>query len=807
MSATEGRSAAGRLHLVASPSGVQDEVEAHGEDKANAAWSARRPALLRLCAGEPLLVTDDEIDLVALVNRAREVNPWLLSDDVDPDDYRLAEVLVEHLCHRYGIQRRGKGDRFKNLESIYRRHLLPFLVELAWSLPAEQRGIAGVRLRHLESLPAVLAGDSAPPAATVAGDLLDRRGIACIFLSLDDAARVVDGGARALTVAQTKGLLAEHTDVRTGERIVSTADLRSAGLLLERTRPHGIATNTAGNVLSDLKLAIERGRGHGALVRGTFDLVATEPLAANRMRQPKAPSGYISVAAIAAIASYMPAIGQVVLWIARLLGERISEVFGLLVSDYWRDAKGRGWVSIDKQGGVSSLGRDPENGEFRRQDEKDHTKTSAGTRTIPIPSQLADLLDVLIAIFHTDAETGKVDRTARLIPGVQQPNSSGQSSVRGWLKSAQARTEVMFAPHDLRDALITDLKNWGVDERLAHYYAGHEVANPTIQDKYYDVGPDPKLLVSIAELLEQHVHEALGSDNLQVPTRLRDHWGRATRRYQQRRWIEEQLVAYGWRATEDPEPGRGALLSAEQVAAELGLSNQRTRLLMRTGAITAHTRPWGTREVWVAWEADVQRYQDASTGVTIAELAAEIGWTYHQVWQLLDRLELVDRVRPKGSALRLSGATADRIRREVACLTEKSRCAVPVREAADRLDVTLGATETLIRQGHLDIAAGHGTRRRLVTVESIDRFNALNPPTRPPGTDDHDDLLTMSATRHILRLTRPQLTTLIQTRQLTTGSREGSRHTYVTARSAIAWAERHALDSAVQALRAQGRES
>jgi hypothetical protein len=130
------------------------------QDRRLTAWSAARPALLRVCAGEALLLEDDEIDLVDLVNRAREIEPWLLDDTVDPDDHRLAEVLVEYLCHRYGIQRRGKGDRITNLNSVYGRHLLPFLVEFAVSPPPARRGVAHLRLRHLESLPAILAGDA-----------------------------------------------------------------------------------------------------------------------------------------------------------------------------------------------------------------------------------------------------------------------------------------------------------------------------------------------------------------------------------------------------------------------------------------------------------------------------------------------------------------------------------------------------------------------------------------------------------------------------------------------------------------------
>ena len=283
---------------------------------ARAAWAAARPALLRVCAGEPLLLSDDDVDLVALVNRAREVRPWMLDGHVHPDDYRLSEVLVEYLCHRYGIQRRGKGDRIVNLESIYRRHLLPFLIELDAALPPAERGVAAKRLLHLEMLPQILAGDEALPAATVAGEQLGRRGIACIFLGLADAARVVAGGAAALEVVLREGAVPLHTDVRTGADIVRSEDLRAAGVLAERSAPHGVAANSAGNVLRDLNNAVARARAHGAGVIGEFNLVATEPLLANRMRAPRVRRGYVRLRDIAAITPHLPPVGQVVLWLA-----------------------------------------------------------------------------------------------------------------------------------------------------------------------------------------------------------------------------------------------------------------------------------------------------------------------------------------------------------------------------------------------------------------------------------------------------------------------------------------------------------
>jgi hypothetical protein len=82
-------------------------------------------------------------------------------------------------------------------------------------------------------LPRVLSGERPLPAATVAGDLLKRRGIGCLFLCHDDAATVTDGGATALEVTLASGTVALHTDVRTGEAIIRAADLRAAGVLIE----------------------------------------------------------------------------------------------------------------------------------------------------------------------------------------------------------------------------------------------------------------------------------------------------------------------------------------------------------------------------------------------------------------------------------------------------------------------------------------------------------------------------------------------------------------------------------------------
>ena len=141
----------------------------------------------------------------------------------------------------------------KSVISVHRRYLVPFLVELAATRPAGRRGVAALTIRHLETLPRMLAGDLPLPAATVAGDRLGRRGVGCIFLALPDAAAVTVGGRAALDRAVADGPVPVHADARTGEPIVRAADLRGAGLLLESATPHGLAKSTATNVLRDLR--------------------------------------------------------------------------------------------------------------------------------------------------------------------------------------------------------------------------------------------------------------------------------------------------------------------------------------------------------------------------------------------------------------------------------------------------------------------------------------------------------------------------------------------------------------------------
>jgi hypothetical protein len=48
-------------------------------------------------------------------------------------------------------------------------------------------------------------------------------------------------------------------------------------------------------------------------------------------------------------------------------------------------------------------------------------ETAAGSRVLVVPRKLMELLRVAIEAFHADPDTGEIDTTARLVPGLQTP--------------------------------------------------------------------------------------------------------------------------------------------------------------------------------------------------------------------------------------------------------------------------------------------------------------------------------------------------------------------------------------------------
>jgi hypothetical protein len=126
---------------------------------------------------------------------------------------------------------------------------------------------------------------------------------------------------------------------------------------------------------------------------------------------------------------------------------------------------------------------------------------------------------------------------------------------------------------------------------------------------------------------------------------------------------------------------------------------------------------------------------------------------------------------------------------------------MPIARAAETLEMPVVSVETLLRQGLLDRTDGPtDARGRWVTVSSVEAYQARFPaPDRTPSGDE-EPVLTHTETRRILGLTRPAVTRLTTTRQLTLAKRAGSRHLYITVASARAYAQRFGNSGAVEQL-------
>lgn len=377
--------------------------------------------LLTLTQGHPVLVADADVDLIDFVNAGTQV----LEPTTDPDTISPATMQVAWFVHHVGDTHRTGGDRSVNLASHLARWILPFLIELSHTKPVGQRTVTDLWFAEAERLAKVLAGAERLPAATVVGDLLGWRGVACVWLTILEAGQVCHGGAQAITDAISRRQFITHRD-GAGHVLVRTADLRTAGLLIEKDVPTGVDRTYAKNILYPFKQAMLRAANLGAHLRGNFETVrAIEPLARDRARAPRVDPGYISLTTIAALGPHLTVVFQIVLWLLRLMGLRIGEAYGLLVSGLFFDEETGAWVlAVEKQGGRKATVRNPDAGELERRDSKPGTKTTQSHRLVRRALELRS--DVSVTRTRVQEIQGEVSevlsrRTARADPFTRTP--------------------------------------------------------------------------------------------------------------------------------------------------------------------------------------------------------------------------------------------------------------------------------------------------------------------------------------------------------------------------------------------------
>ena len=361
-------------------------------------------------------------------------------------------------------------------------------------------------------------------------------------------------------------------------------------------------------------------------------------------------------------------------------------------------------------------------------------KNKVSERVLIVPQHLMVLLRILIEAFHTDPETGVVDRQARLIPGRRHRNSAGAHSYATHLKAAfiaikeQDGTIGKVTTHTLRAALATDLR-WSpkpLNELAQKRFFGH--GGDDVHDRVYVLEhPDLAPQLVIAMQIDEAVEAAVGTLLLAPKKHL---WTKSDAFYDRRDYIDLVLARHGMLGS-SPGP---ALTGTAEVAQELGIGVTTARRWLRTGAIPgAELVSDGGPTRYVIPLENVETYRDRpeTHGTSLPDAAHDLGLSYHEAYRLLCDLE-VEVDRGHAGAFQLDDITVARMRRELARVRDLHARALRHTAAARRLRCSRRSVSDKLARGDLALdEETDSSGAQFVTLASIDAYQDGR--RTPPG--------------------------------------------------------------------------
>ncbi|MBW4079487.1 MAG: site-specific integrase [Acidobacteria bacterium] len=420
-----------------------------------------------------------------------------------------------------------------------------------------------------------------------------------------------------------------------------------------------------------------------------------------------------------ALASELHVVHQIVLWLMRVAGLRISESYGLRISNFVFDGEW-GYLLIGAMGGRTFLTRD-EN-EFVVSSRRVETvKTDAGYRLIALPHSLTRLILHVIDVFHTDPLTGDVDATARLIPAIRAAEG-GPGGFRNALKAASlvvgggVDEEDLVIPHDMRKGFATDLA-WSLEleaivmRRAMGHRAGQDVFALvyTLDDRLFEA------MKPAACVIDAQIVRSIGS--LLVPTTMKPRYDSSLDR-RVRAGRDASLAEIGWQIS---ALGDG-WIDVEEAAAVLSMSPIATRRLLPDQITGVKCdRQWRVRL------EDVVSYRERFEGWwRIEDLADQVGASYHQVHATIQRLELEPRTDEYSRQVLLTSEQADVVIDEYSRIEQLRLRSMPVAEVARMLNASHSSihlwvkTERLVVDEETD-ASGKTYVTRASVQSELDR--------------------------------------------------------------------------------------
>lgn len=549
-------------------------------------------------------------------------------------------------------------------------------------------------------------------------------------LSLRQAAEV---GGVSLATARRRwrdGELPGAYRASNGQIRVSEQTAAATG---RRLRPAGLSQPVVADALWVLRRVLGFARATGTVPPG-FD--PTEGLAAPapdpavvRARRPTSQPRPLSFPECARIAAHLHPVHQLVLWLQRVMGLRISEAFGVLVDDLI-DQGDSGLLLVRGQGGRDFRVRDA-HGRVVTVSHKERTKTEAGTRVLVVPMSMLALLRVAVEAFHTDPDTGDAAATSRLVPGLRATDESGQLSFRMAFEHAAAAEGLgsrnlgfRVSPHLLRKSVATDIA-WhrGIEDAVRRRFMGHRAADDVYGRIYTLDHPELTPLAEVARVLDEMIRGSIGT--LIVPTTRRIRWGRSNPNYHRTAHISATLDAAGW--TVDPDSSDDPLCDTHRVAAELRIANTTARRWMRDGTlpcVIVHDGDGAARrwvrlgEVWSLRDRQADR-------ILLPDLAVELGVRYHELYRTARRLGVELDRHPTSRQFEVPLQAAGRLRREHARVRALHQRSLKLAATARQLDLAVSTVGLMAKRGELDIdPETDSSGAQFVTLASVERYGS-----------------------------------------------------------------------------------
>lgn len=672
---------------------------------------------------ESFLVEDDArawlIQAVAALSAGRALP--------DPDRFRTRQVIAQPKAARpsprkispdvasvakawmnaaYEDLRRGGPERAERVRRIIEGYLVPWFAPQTTTIADITYFMAHEWLLHLIGRPQAVGAGSGPARSLPAADRASDEGEE---LTLAEAAR---GSGVSLATArrrwQAGQLPGAYRDTGGHVRVPAEA-LSTIGA--KRRRPTGLSRSYVADALWVLRQILAFARANGLFPPGfdpteSLEAPAPDPAAA-RTRRPTRQPRPLTLPECARIAAHLHVVHQMVFWLQRIMGLRISEAFGVLVGDVV-DLRDVGMLAAQGQGGRTFSVRD-DHGTIVAVPHKATMKTAAGSRVLVVPEKMMELVRVAIEAFHTDPDTGAVDPSARLVPGILQADRAGQAGYHDALEDATAAEGLASADlgfrvssHLLRKSLATDLA-WqaGIEDAVRRRFMGHRAGDDVFGRIYTLDHPEVPPLVKVAAVLDDKITAAIST--LLTPTTREVYWGQANPLLARTDHINTTLGTAGWLV--DPGTPDDPLCDADDVAAELGIAVTTARRWMADGTVASIVAPDAQgvprrfarlSEVWTCRDRLADR-------ILLPDLAEQLGLRYHELYHAVHRLGLVLDRHPTTGEYEVTPEAADTLRAERDRIQELHRRSMKLAAAARQLKVAASTAGLLAKNGDLDL--------------------------------------------------------------------------------------------------------